>query len=156
MTALRRTATVVGLLLALVIGSGVAASATFSDSTAVSVTLTARTVQPPASVSTAGTKCVSRQVWNGYGYSTVWELQAKVSWPASSTATAPRGISGYRVSALIGTTSYPITDVGATTLSVTDTYPIEYATANIRVTVTTLTAYGWDSAPSIPSATIKC
>jgi len=152
MNGLRRALTLIGLTVAVMVGGSIPASATFAESVSVTTPVAGLTVQPPTSVSTGGTKCVARQTW----YGTVWELQAKVSWPASTTAATPRGISGYRVNAVIGTTSYPIATVGPSTLSIGDTYPIEYASANIRVTVTTLTDYGWVSVESSPSAVIKC
>jgi hypothetical protein len=157
MTGIRRIATVFGLTLAVLVGATIPASATFADTAAVpEAAVGTLTVQPPASVSTGGTKCVSRSVWNGWTWVTVWELQAKVSWPASATAATPRGIAGYRVHAVIGTTSYPIAEVDAATRSLGDTFPIEYASANIRVTVSTLTPYGWTSVESQPSPVIRC
>jgi hypothetical protein len=118
-------------------------------------TLTASTstlaVAAPGSVSTGGTKCVSTyNSWNG---TTTTTLQAKVSWKASTTT---RGVSGYLITAYFTNgTSTPVAWVDAPGTSVSGTYDSYYATQNIRVTVTTVTDYGWTTESPLSGA-IKC
>jgi hypothetical protein len=153
MTGIRRALILIGLTAAVILGASIPASATFADSSAVGHTVGTLTVAAPTSVSTAGTRCTSRQGWNGYTWGTIYELQAKVSWPATKTT---RGVTGYRVTAVMSDGSkYALQDVGPSTLSMTGTFPIAYASANIRVTITTLTSYGW-TAESAPSGVIRC
>ena len=156
MTAVRRILILIGLTVAVIAGASVSASATFAKSVTVPTTIQTLTVAAPASVSTAGTKCVTYQTtWNyttnSWNYAS--ELQAKVSWPATTTT---RGVTGYTVTALFADgTRYPIAVVPPTQLSLTGTFDASYATANIRVIVTTLTSYGWTK-ESAPSGVVRC
>jgi hypothetical protein len=52
-------------------------------------------------------------------------------------------------------TRYPVAQVDASTTSLDGDYDGSYATQNIRVTVTTLTSYGW-AKESAPSGVITC
>jgi hypothetical protein len=156
MTGIRRVLILIGLTLAIIVGASIPASATFAESVTVNSTVSTFTVQPPASVSNNGIQCVSREVWDGTASVTVWELQVNMSWTASATATTKYGISGYRVTASSSSSTYPIATVDPTTFSVADTIPIQRTNANIRVTVVTLTSFGWVSAELAPSGNIKC
>ena len=81
---------------------------------------------------------------------------AAFAWPPSAT---PAGVTGYRVTAHVnnGTNSVlGTTDAATQTLTVTsDTSDLTYQP---RVTVTTLTSYGWtaESAESAKSAVLTC
>jgi hypothetical protein len=155
MNGIRRALLLIGLTAAVIIGASIPASATFADSVRIPASIATLDVTAPKSVSTGGTKCVTWQTWNSWTgtWETHSELQAKVSWTASTT---PRGVTGYVISAVFADgTKYPVGVVGPTTTSISGDYPIQYASANIRVTVTTMTSFGWyeESAPSGP---IRC
>ena len=155
MTGIRRTTaliTAVLAVLAVLIGlTGPAQASLASKTTALVGTVTAITVAAPASVSTKGTRCTTS--YDRSTGTTTTTLNAKVSWSASTTA---RGVTGYLVTAVFSDgTRYPVAQVAASTTSISGDYDAYYATQNIRVTVTTLTSYGW-TAESAPSAVIRC
>lgn len=140
-TSARRAAVVAGLFSALIIGTGFPASAAFDASSRVSTTVTTVVVAAPTSVTVNG-RCT------GGNYS------ATISWPASTTAT---GVTGYSVVAYLnnGTTS-PLGTTDAATLSLAvSSSSSNLSTYQPRITVTTLTSYGW-SAESLPSAVLTC
>jgi len=153
-TTIRRTLVVLATVLTVLVGLGAAsASAAFSDQAGLTASVGTLTVAPPATVTTNGTYC-SSTTWYSYGtwYSSS-TLHAKVSWSASTTT---RGVSGYRVTAWFADGStYPVGDVAAGTTSVTMDVDGSYASQGIRITVTTLTSYGW-TAQSARSAAITC
>jgi hypothetical protein len=156
MTSTRRILILIGLTVAVIVGASIPASATFSEAVTVPTTVETITVAAPTSVSTGGTKCVTyNTTWNATtnSWNTASELQAKVSWKASTTT---KGVIGYLVNVVLADgTRYPIQVVPATTLSVSGTYDVAYAQANLRVSVTTLTSYGWIK-ESAPSGVIRC
>jgi hypothetical protein len=150
MTRIRRTAVLLSVAAAVLFGAVLPADARFSNSAALpTMAVSSIDVRAPATVSTAGTKCDT--TWNGWTWVTT--LNARVSWSASTT---PRGVSGYLVTAVFSDgTKYPVTQVGATATAISGSYDAYYATQNIRVTVTTLTSYGWTE-ESAQSGVIRC
>lgn len=152
MTGIRRTIVVIALVVAALLGGGLPAQAAYSDTATVpTTTIGSLQVAPPTDISTGGTKCVTYwDYWQGRYVST---LQAKVSWTKSATT---RGVTGYLVTAVFpGGVEYPAAQVGPGTTSVGGDFDISFASQNIQVKVTTLTAYGW-TADSELSRTIKC
>jgi hypothetical protein len=150
---LRRAAVLTAAALAVTLGLSAPAQAALTD-TAPKFTASVTTIKvaAPTSVSTGGTKCTT--TYNATTGTSTTTLNAKVSWPASTTS---RGVTGYVVTAVFSDgTKYPVAQVSASTTSLSGDYDASYASQNIRVTVTTLTAYGWtaESAPS--SGVIKC
>jgi hypothetical protein len=106
-------------------------------------------VTAPTGVSLAGTKCTSS--WNGYYWTTT--MHARLDWNASTT---PRGVTGYRVTVVFSDgTRQPYATVPASITSMTGDYDASIQTQNIRVTVTTLTSYGWTEESAISGA-VKC
>lgn len=153
MTGIRRALILAGLTLAVMIGGGIPASATFSESLSVPAQVGTLTVAPATNVSTAGTYCAYWQTWSGWTWVQHSELRARLSWGASATT---RGVTGYRITAVLPDGSrYPVGDVPASQLSITGNFPTQYAYAGIRVTVTTLTSYGWTK-ESAPSGVLSC
>ena len=151
-TVLRKVLLLLAAVLTLVVLATGTAQATFTAKATTLFGVTTTTVAAPAGVSTAGTYCSSTSTYyNGTWYSRS-TMHAKVSWTASAT----RGVSGYRVTAwLPDGSTYPVGDVGAGTTSVAMDVDGSYASQNIRVTVTTLTSYGW-SKQSTRSGAISC
>ena len=156
MTRLRRGVLLMVTAVATVLGTTAPAQAGFGDRTAPAlVTVGALTVDAPAKPNTGGTKCttttwyynVNGQVSQG----TTTTLRASVSWDASTT---PRVTSDV-ITAYGAGWSSKVTEVPATTLSVSDDFDGVYADQNITVTVTARTAYGW-TAESPRSGVIKC
>jgi len=140
LTLARRAATLVALTLAVIVGASLPASATFADAATVSTSVTTLTVAAPSGLAVTDT------CW-GIHYSVTF------TWPASTT---PVGVTGYRVTAYLndGTTSVlGTTDAATRTLTFTsDTSFLDYQP---RITVTTLTSYGW-TAQSTRSAVLAC
>ena len=140
MTAIRRILTLILLTVAVIVGASVSASAAFADSVTVNPTVNTITVTAPASLAISG---------NCQG----WWYDLTVSWPASTTAV---GVTGYRVTAYLnnGTTS-----VLGQTDSVTRSISMRFDNSNLslqpRITVTTLTSYGW-TAETPRSAVLTC
>ena len=140
MTAVRRTLTVILLAFTVVIATGVAASATLSDSTSVSPTVATGTVAAPASM-TINDYCQG------------WWYQATVSWPASTTA---RGVTGYRVMAHLNNgQSTVMGETTATTRTLSSTVDQSYLNYQPRISIITLTSYGW-TAETPRSAVLTC
>jgi hypothetical protein len=148
MTRFRRTAVLLSTAAAVLFGSVLPADAEFSNSAATATAITTVDVTAPGNVSTGGTKCTT--TWNGWTWVTT--LNARVSW----TASASRGVSGYVVNAVFSDgTKYPVAQVPAGVTSISGDYDAAYAAQNIRVTVTTLTSYGWTEESGL-SGVIKC
>ena len=136
----RRGAVVAGLFLALIAGTTLPASAAFSASRAVSTTITTDVVAPPAAV-TVTFRCT------GINYN------ATVSWQASTSA----NVTGYSVVAYLNNGS---TSLVGTTDAATLSVPVSTTTSTLstyqpRITVTTLTSYGW-TGESLPTAVLSC
>jgi hypothetical protein len=150
MTTTRRILVLAGMLLAVVIGTTIPASATFADTVAVPTTaITTGTVQAPTQVEVIGWCTTSVDPVTGVATTTV---HAKVEWWRSDS---PR-VTGYRVTAHLnnGTTSVMAT-TDATADEVYGSAPQGYLVYQPRFTVTTLTAYGW-TAQSVQSNVLTC
>ena len=79
-------------------------------------------------------------------------LTVSASWPAS----ASRGVNGYLVTAhLSDGTTYPMTQTAVGTLSTSQTVDADNLAYQPRLSVTTLTSYGW-TAQSAISGYISC
>jgi hypothetical protein len=151
MKSIRRAVVLLSTATAVVFGGMLPADAQFSNSaSAPTMAITAVDVLAPTGVSTAGTKCVT--VWDPNTASWKSVLQAQVDWNASSS----RGVTGYVVTAYFTDgTRYPVAQTNAATTSLSGTYDVYYASQNVRVTITTLTSYGWTE-ESAQSGAIKC
>lgn len=157
MNAVRRTAVLLGLTAAVVIGSSIPASATFSaGSTAVAAKVGTVTVDPPNAVRFTGSWCErgSYQTWNGVGYTTTYyaTLRAKLAWQPSS---APR-VSGYRVAATANGMVMALGDTTATSMTAdyslySGSTPPPASLLTVQASVTTLTSYNWTSLPQTSS-----
>jgi hypothetical protein len=140
MTTIRRILTLALLTVAVIVGASVSASAAFADSVTVNTTVDTITVDAPATVAVNG-------------YCQGWWYAATISWSASTT---PRGVTGYQVLAYLnnGTTA-----VLGQTDSVTRSISVKFDSSNLslqpRITVTTLTSYGW-KAETPRSAPLSC
>jgi len=142
MTGLRRALVLVGLSAAVTVGAAIPASATFADSATVTTTVPTDTVAAPGAVNVAVTYCHP-----------VFTVDATVSWSASSTT---RGVLGYRITAYLNNgTSAVMAEPGAATRSYAASFDRYYLQFQPRVTVTTLTTYGW-TRESAQSAVISC
>ena len=149
MTSIRRIAVLLSIATAVLVGGMLPADAQLADNaSAPTMAISSVDVLAPTKVSTAGTKCTS--AWNGWTWVTT--LNAKVSWTASPS----RGVSGYAITAIFSDgTRYPVAQVGPTATSMTGNYDASYASQNIRVSVTTLTSYGWTEESGMSGA-ITC
>jgi hypothetical protein len=155
MSALRRGVLLIAVALATLIGLTAApAQAAFDDqATMAPLTVGTLTVAAPTGLATAGTNCTTSWYYGYGGWYSSTTLHAKLSWRASTT---PRGVTGYRVTAWFADgSSYLVGDVGATPTSVSMEVDGSYANQGTRVTVTTLTSYGW-TAESVKSGAITC
>ncbi|SDF35859.1 hypothetical protein SAMN05660485_03204 [Blastococcus fimeti] len=161
MNAVRRTAVLLGLAVALVVGSSIPAAAAFSaKSVAVTSTITSGTVTAPASVNVAKS-CTQTQTGGGYYNSygqwvaptySYW-YQATVSWPAGS---ATSGVTGYRVMAHLNNgQSVVMAETDAATRSVSQTVDRGYLNYQPRLSVITLTRTGW-TAETARTAVLTC
>jgi hypothetical protein len=75
---------------------------------------------------------------------------------ASWTASASRGVNGYAVTAYLSDGSaYPMAQTGVSTLSTSASVDAGYLVYQPRLTVTTLTSYGW-TATTAKSAVVTC
>jgi hypothetical protein len=151
MIRIRRAAVLASMTAAVFFGGVLPADAQFSNSASVpTMAITAVDVLAPGNLSTAGTKCTSS--FDATTGVTTTTLNARISWTASPS----RGVSGYVITAVFSDgTKYPVAQVGPTTTSLSGNYDASYASQNIRVTVTTLTAYGWTETSGL-SGVIKC
>jgi hypothetical protein len=156
MTTIRRTAVLLGLTAAVLIGGSIPASAAYSaQSTAVAARAATVTVAPPTGVTHTGTWCerTSTSTTNattGVVTTThVLTLHAKLAWQASGT----RGVTGYRLAATVNGQAMPVGDVPTTGMTRSfEVYrgstpaPAGYLT--LKASVQTLTSYGWTSTVS--------
>jgi hypothetical protein len=151
-----RTLVVLTAVLTLGLGAAGTASAAFTGRTTLApLTVGTTTVDAPAQPSTAGTRCTTTTWWYSYNGVTssgsTTTLRASLSWDASTTP----GVTSYVITAYGAGWSTEVTEVPATTLSVSDTFDGSYADQNITVTVTARTSYGW-TAESPRSGVIRC
>jgi hypothetical protein len=155
--ALRRSARLIAIAVGTLVGlTANPAQAAFDDKTAMApVTVGTITVDAPAKPSTNGTRCTTTTWYYNYNgqvsSGTTTTLRASLSWDASTT---PR-VTSYVITAYGNGWSTKVTEVPATSLSVSDTFDGAYANQNITVTVTARTDYGW-TAESPKSGVIKC
>ena len=128
MTAIRRLLAVLGMALAVVVGSSIPASAAFSDIASLpTMALGTATVGAPGDVT-------------GYLSCGPTDSTMQVTW-TSSTASS---VSGYRVTVHWSDGFESVRDVAATATSWTETTTTyNVAKYSIRYSVTTLTDYGW-------------
>ncbi|NEK87963.1 hypothetical protein GCU60_19685 [Blastococcus saxobsidens] len=156
MNRLRRASTVIGLSLAVVVGSGIAASAAFSDTTSVQQSITAGTVAAPASMRIDDyCSTTTSSYWNGTTtvYTTNYWYNATITWPASTTT---RGVTGYRVMAHLNNgQSVLMEQTTATTRTVSARVERAYLNYSPRISIITLTSYGW-TAETPRSAVLAC
>ncbi|TWH71887.1 hypothetical protein [Modestobacter roseus] len=148
MTRVHRSLLLLAVAVATVLGLTVSpAQASFTAQARTTVDASTLTVAPVTNPSTAGTRCSTTYTysqWNNTWYASR-TLHARVSWSPSTT----RGVTGYQLTAVFrdGST-FPLATVGPGTTSLTQDVDGSYADQGIRVRITTLTSYGWTSAPA--------
>jgi hypothetical protein len=156
---IRRSAVLFGLVAAVIVGSSIPASATFTEAVATNTaTLRTTTVAAPASITVSRT--CTQNVTGGYydamgqwvpTYTTYYN--ATVTWPASTTA---RGVTGYRVTAFLpGSAPIVMGETDATNRSLSASVEASYLAYQPTISVTTLTSYGW-STESVRKAVPTC
>jgi hypothetical protein len=150
MTRLRYSALVLIGAVLMLLGPITAALAAMDDRAQLpTMSVGAIDVTAPANVSLAGTKCTTS--WNGWTWTTT--MHARLDWKPSTT---PRGVTGYLVTIVFSDGSrQPYATVPASVTSINGDYDASVQTQNIRVTVTTLTSYGWSEESPISGA-VKC
>jgi hypothetical protein len=142
MSIARRVLTLIGLTVAVLIGSSIPASATFSEAVTVTTTVETGTVVAPTAVAVRTNNCHP-----------VWGADVTVSWQPSTTA---RGVIGYRVIGHVSTgASAVIGDTTATATSLRFSFDQYYLQYQPRFTVMTLTSYGW-TAESVQTGIVTC
>jgi hypothetical protein len=108
-----------------------------------------------SNVQSTTTSTVAGPGWNETTTTTTTKntmLTVSASWPASGSL----GVSGYLVTAhLADGTSYPMAQTAAGTLSTSDTVDADALAYQPRLSVSTLTSYGW-TAQSTISGYISC
>lgn len=108
-----------------------------------------------SNVQSSTTRTVAGPGWNETTTTTTTKnttLTVSASWPAS----ASRGVNGYLVTAhLADGTSYPMAQTAAGTLSTSTTVDADNLAYQPRLSVSTLTSYGW-TAQSTISGYISC
>ena len=199
-TSIRRVLTVLGLMLAVIVGASLPASAGFADSVAVpTTTIATGTVAAPASLTVSDycmttTTTVKRTVytdpvtgaqtqtaysstssttgntWNEQSYSsstvagpgayetttTTVSKNTNLHVSANWTASASRGVNGYLVNAhLVDGSVYAMAQTAVSVLSTTGVVDADYTVYQPRLSVTTLTTYGWTAATA-PSRVLTC
>jgi hypothetical protein len=156
---IRRSAVLLGLVAAVIVGSSIPAAATFTEAVSTNTaTLRTTTVAAPASitVSRTCTQTATGGYWNATGqwvttYTTYYN--ATVTWPASTTA---RGVSGYRVTAFLpGSAPIVMGETDATNRTLSASVEASYLAYQPTISVTTLTSYGW-STESVRKAVPTC
>jgi hypothetical protein len=157
MTPIRRILAVLGTLAGLVLTTSAPASADFQDSASVQTGLTTGTVTAPGTPAVSGycytTSSTTTDPVTGLPVTTYsYWYTGTVSWSAGS---APRGVSGYRVLAHLNGQTFVLAETAATTRTVTSTVDRAYLAYSPRVSVMTLTSYGW-TAESPRSAVLAC
>jgi hypothetical protein len=158
MTGIRRTLILIGLTVAVVIGASVPASAGFERSVPVGTTTVGTgTVAAPAAV-WMNDYCWTQTnyVWNAttlvYDTTYSYLYSTTVSWPASGS----RGVSGYRIMAHLNTgQSFVMGETDAATRSVSATVDQWYLNYQPRVSILTLTSYGWTAETAL-TAVLTC
>ena len=158
MTGIRRALVLIGLSLAVMIGAAIPASATFGDTVTVKTSITTGTVAAPASV-TVNDYCGQTPnggYYNAYGqWITTYSYwyDATVTWPASTTT---RGVTGYRIMAHLNNgTSVVMAETDASNRTVNARVDRGYLNYQPRVSVITLTSYGW-TAETARTAVLSC
>ena len=143
MNRIRRSAVLLGLIAAVIVGSSIPASATFTEAVSTNTAaLRTATVTAPAWAYVDVTYCHP-----------VFNVDATVYWPSGA---APRGVSGYRITAYLNNgTSAVVAETGSAARSYSTSFDRSYLQYQPRVTVSTLTSYGW-AAESPRSAAISC
>jgi hypothetical protein len=162
MTTIRRALAVLTLGIATVLAATLPASATFTASAKplTPTSVSSITVTPPATVTATGRCTTTRTAsWNGYTtvYQTQYWFDATVNWTASTTPTTATGrTTGYRVMAHLNNgTSVALGETDASGRSMSQRVDRAYLDYQPRVSVITLTNYGW-TAESPRSAVLAC
>jgi hypothetical protein len=132
MSTSRRVLSIIGLTVAVLIGSSVSASATFAESVSVSTTVGTATIAPPTQVEA---KAVCTTTVDPVTLVSTTTTTVKIEWWRS---TSPR-VTGYRVTAYpAGAPAYVLKTTGPTDEIYLDDDPDLYS-ANLKISVTTLT-----------------
>ncbi|MBN1091878.1 hypothetical protein JKP75_04400 [Blastococcus sp. TML/M2B] len=144
MTALRRTAVLLGLIATVVIGSSIPASATFSASTTAQQARVSTLVVEPVSGIRVERNCPT--------------TQATLRWNASPTAAvAANKVTSYAISANVGGQQITAQVPATQTYYV---YPTGYVypgtSVPVSITVTTQTQYGWTKAATTTTTVTTC
>ena len=149
MNRIRRSAVLLGLIAAVIVGSSIPAAATFTENVVTNTAaLRTATVAAPASITVSRT--CTQNATGGYTdasgqwvttYTTYYN--ATVTWPASTTA---RGVTGYRVTAYMpGSAPIVMGQTDATNRSLSASVDASYLAYQPTITVTTLTSHGWST-----------
>ena len=151
MTGIRRALILIGLIGTVMVGSSIPASATFADSAVVAHTVSTGTVAAPASVKIddycSTTLSLLPVLTVNYWYN------ATVTWSAGN---APRGVTGYLVVAHLNNgQSFTMAQTDAATRSANAAVDRGYLAYQPRISVITLTGYGWTAA-SAQTAVLSC
>ncbi len=159
MNAIRRTAVLLGLIAAVVVGTVIPASAAFSASTpAVATKIATGSVTAPVTVNVTKscTQTVSGGYYNAYGqWVTTYSYwyNATVSW---SAGTATSGVTGYRVMAHLNNgTSVVMAETNAATRSISQSVDRGYLNYQPRLSVITRTGTTW-TAETPRTAVLTC
>jgi hypothetical protein len=116
---------------------------------------TSNTVSSTTNVNYSNTSTAAGPGWNETTTTTTTQntiLYVTASWSAS----ASRGVSGYLVNAYLNDgTVYPMAQTGAGGLSTSASVDADYVAYQPRLTVTTLTSYGW-TATTAKTAVVTC
>jgi hypothetical protein len=149
---LQRIALVMIGITLMLLGPITEALAAFDNSAKVTtMSVTTITVAAPTGVDLGKTTCTSS--YDATTGVTTTTMHARLDWNASTTT---RGVSGYLVTVhLADGTKYPYAMTNAATTALTGDYDASIQTQNIRVSVSTLTSYGW-TAESPISRAIRC
>ena len=142
MNAIRRTAVLLGLVAAVVVGTGIPASATFAASSpaVAAAKVTTGSVTAPATVN------VSKSC-------TQYAINVTVTWTAG---TATKGVTGYRVMAHPNNGSaVSMGETGPSTLTLSGQAPLSYLAMQPRLSVMTLTGTTW-TASTAQTAVLSC
>jgi hypothetical protein len=156
---IRRSAVLVGLTAAVIVGSSIPAAATFTEGVSTN-TATLRTVSVAAPSSMTVSRTCTQSATGGYydatgqwvtTYTTYYNATA--TWPASTTA---RGVTGYRVTAYLpGSAPIVMGETDAANRSLSASVDASYLAYQPTISVTTLTSYGW-STESVRKAVPTC
>jgi hypothetical protein len=142
-TAARRILIPIGLAVAVTVAASAPASATYADVAAVPTTIATGTVAAPAAIN-VNDSC------------TTTTRNTDLSVTASWTASASRGVSGYLANAHLNDgTVYPMAQTAPAVLSTSANVDADYLTYAPRLSVTTLTTYGW-TATTAQTPVLSC